>query len=302
MDNNSAHTRFYSVRRVLEEAAVLPGWRGAAVEFGVFVFKQGWACLFGALMLAALLGTHLFWSSDWAVHRYDALTVYAVAVQLAMLLFRLETPREASVILVFHIVGTVMEVFKTSAGSWIYPDEGLLRIAGVPLFSGFMYAAVGSYIARIWRDFDFRFDHYPPKWMTIALAAGIYVNFFAHHWIVDLRWPLFAITAAMFWKTRIWFRPLATDRSMPLLLGWLLVALFIWLAENIGTFSQAWVYPNQAQGWQLVSPAKLGAWYLLMIISFVLVSLIAHVRKMSDEFSNADTAVAAPPRPARRAA
>jgi uncharacterized membrane protein YoaT (DUF817 family) len=64
------------------------------------------------------------------------------------------------------------------------------------------------------------------------------------------------------------------QRRMPLLLGWFLVAAFIWGAENIGTFSRAWMYPGQEHGWQLVSPAKLGAWYLLMIISFVLVSTI----------------------------
>jgi len=59
---------------------------------------------------------------------------------------------------------------------------------------------------------------------------------------------------------------------MPLLLGWLLIALFIWLAENIATFARAWTYPSQRDGWTMVSPAKLGAWYLLMYISFVLVA------------------------------
>ena len=71
-----------------------------------------------------------------------------------MLAFRLETWAEARVILVFHVVGTIMELFKTAAGSWIYPEPSILRIADVPLFSGFMYAAVGSYIARIWRIFE----------------------------------------------------------------------------------------------------------------------------------------------------
>jgi uncharacterized membrane protein YoaT (DUF817 family) len=32
----------------------------------------------------------------------------------------------------------------------------------VPLFTGFMYAAIGSYIARCWRLFDFRFTRHPP--------------------------------------------------------------------------------------------------------------------------------------------
>jgi uncharacterized membrane protein YoaT (DUF817 family) len=61
---------------------------------------------------------------------------------------------------------------------------------------------------------------------------------------------------------------------MPLLVGFLLIALFIWLAENIGTFSRAWIYPDQIGGWVPVSPSKLGAWYLLMIVSFVLVTIV----------------------------
>ena len=77
-----------------------------------------------------------------------SLLLAAVAIQIAMLAFRLETFEEARVIFVFHVVGTVMEIFKTSVGSWLYPEPSLLRIGGVPLFSGFMYAAIGSYIAR----------------------------------------------------------------------------------------------------------------------------------------------------------
>jgi uncharacterized membrane protein YoaT (DUF817 family) len=61
---------------------------------------------------------------------------------------------------------------------------------------------------------------------------------------------------------------------MPLLLGFGLVALFIWAAENIGTFATVWVYPNQRHGWQLVRLGKYGSWLLLMIISFVLVTLV----------------------------
>jgi uncharacterized membrane protein YoaT (DUF817 family) len=194
-----------------------------------------------------------------------------------------------------------MELFKTNAGSWLYPEPSLLHIGAVPLFSGFMYASVGSYIARVWRDFDFRFSAYPPKRATIALAAAIYVNFFAHHWTLDLRWLLFAATALLFWRTRIWFRPLSAYRSMPLLVGFFLVALFIWFAENIGTFAQVWRYPNQNDGWHLVSPAKLGSWYLLMIISFVLVSLVARVRK-PEPVSTADMASAALPNRSRQAA
>lgn len=260
-----------------------PGWRAWLYELFLFGFKQGWACLFGGLMLALLLGTHLFYPADAPLARYDFLTLAAIAIQLSMLLFRLESLDEAKVILAFHVVGTIMELFKTHFGSWQYPEPSLLRIGGVPLFSGFMYAAVGSFIARIWRIFDFRFSHYPNQAATMLLGLAIYVNFFAHHWLPDARYVLFAIMALLFWRTRIWFRVWREDRWMPLLLGFLLVALFIWFAENISTFSRAWIYPDQRDGWGLVSPAKLGAWFLLMYISFVLVAALHKPRERGDE-------------------
>ena len=167
-------------------------------EFVRFGIKQGWACLFGALMLALLIGTHLFYPRGASLARYDFLVLAAVAIQIAMLAFKLETWEEAKVILIFHVVGTAMEIFKTSVGSWIYPEDSLLRIGGVPLFTGFMYAAIGSYIARCWRLFDFRFTHHPPLWALVLLAAGIYVNFFAHHYVLDARVLLFALTALLF--------------------------------------------------------------------------------------------------------
>lgn len=269
-----AHTRFVAIREQLEAFTPRPGWRAYSYEFLLFGFKQGWACLFGGLLLALLLITHVFYPADAALPRYDFLTLAALSIQIAMLVFRLETLEEAKVILAFHIVGTVMELFKTAHGSWMYPEASFLRIGDVPLFSGFMYAAVGSYIARIWRIFDMRFSHYPKQSHTISLAVAIYINFFAHHWLLDIRIPLFAAMVWLFWRSRIYFTVWRSARWMPLLLGTFLVATFIWLAENIATFSRAWTYPDQASGWQMVSPAKLGAWYLLIYISFVLVAVI----------------------------
>lgn len=268
----ASHTRFARVRERLEAYAPPPGWPSGLYELALFGFKQGWACLFGALMLALLLATHLFYPQGAALARYDFLTLAALAIQVAMLAFRLETLEEAKVILAFHVVGTVMELFKTYAGSWVYPEPSLLRIGGVPLFSGFMYAAVGSYLARVWRIFELRFEPYPRPIWTQLLAIAVYINFFAHHWLPDIRIVLFAAMIALFWRTRAKFTVWRSRRWMPLLLGWLLVALFIWFAENLGTFARAWAYPGQEGGWTMVSPAKLGAWYLLMYISFVLVA------------------------------
>ena len=141
------HSRFEAIRLRLERFDPGTGWRLWLYEFVLFGFKQGWACLFGGLMLALLLATHFLYPENAALHRYDFLTLSAIAIQAAMLAFRLETWAEAKIILIFHIVGTVMELFKTAAGSWIYPEASVLHIGAVPLFSGFMYAAVGSYIA-----------------------------------------------------------------------------------------------------------------------------------------------------------
>lgn len=251
-----------------------PRWTQALVEFLVFGIKQAWACLFGGLLLLGILATHYAYPEDWGLARYDFLFIYALAIQATFLITKLERPSEAIVILIFHLVGTAMEVFKTEAGSWTYPDDNILRIAGVPLFSGFMYAAVGSYFARVARGFEFKWRSYPPVWMTLLLAAAIYVNFFSHHFTLDIRYGLFALTAFLFWRCEVHYRVWRWRHRMPLLIGFFLVSLFIWIAENVATFGQVWLYPNQETGWQLVSLQKLGSWYLLMIISWVLVTLI----------------------------
>ncbi len=249
-------------------------WRGYAFELLMFGIKQGWACLFGGLLLGLIVATFLWWPEDLGVARYDALVVGAVAIQAGMLIFRLESWEEARVILLFHIAGTIMELFKTAHGSWVYPEASVLRIGDVPLFSGFMYAAVGSYIARVQRIFHIRVRDYPPVWMTGVLAPAIYLNFFLHHWLPDVRGALFLMAGVLFGRGWFWFTPDRRRRAMPLLVGYGLVALFIWLAENIGTLARAWTYPGQEAGWQPVSLDKLGSWFLLMIISIVLVSLV----------------------------
>lgn len=260
-------------RREAWRAAFVRGWfTGFLFEFVSFGVKQAWACLFGGLMLAVLLGSFLIYPADAPLPRYDFITLAALAIQAAMLATRLETWEEARVIFVFHVVGTVMEIFKTSVGSWIYPEPSYLRVADVPLFSGFMYAAVGSYIARAWRILDVRFVRFPPLWLQALLAAAVYINFFTHHWAPDFRLGLFLASAIIYAPSLFYYRPDRAERPMPLLLGLVLVALFIWFAENLGTFARAWVYPSQNGGWHPVSLDKLGSWYLLMIISFVLVA------------------------------
>lgn len=257
----------------LLESAPSRGFRAALVEFLVFGLKQAWACIFGALMLVLILAARLWYPDDALLARNDALVIGAVAIQVFMIAARLETGRELLVILAFHIVGTGMELFKTSVGSWSYASGGVLHIGPVPLYTGFMYAAVGSYMCRVYRLFDLRFSRYPRIWVTVVAAALIYVNFFTHHYAYDFRYVLLLFVAVLWGRTWMHFRVFRTTMRMPLLLAYLLVALFIWFAENIGTLAGAWVYPNQEHGWELVSITKLLSWFLLMIISVVMVTL-----------------------------
>ncbi|MFO1033643.1 MAG: DUF817 domain-containing protein [Hyphomicrobiales bacterium] len=274
-------TAFTSLEQKIDTAAHavlarLPqhGLAGAAVEFTVFGLKQAWACLFGGVMLGLIILSALAWPDHAALARYDALFFAAILLQAAMLAFKLEQPSEAIVIFIFHVVGTGMELFKTAHGSWVYPEPSIFHLGGVPLFSGFMYAAVGSYLARVTRIFDFRFSNYPPRWATALLAVGIYANFFTHHYMPDLRLFLFAATVLLFWRCSVHYRVFRFRHRMNMLLGFFLVTLFIWFGENIGTFTRTWLYPNQVTAWSLVSLGKLSSWYLLMIISFVLVNSV----------------------------
>jgi uncharacterized membrane protein YoaT (DUF817 family) len=237
-------------------------------------FFEGWACLFGGLMVGLLIATHFFYPRSAPLARYDFLFLAAIAIQIALLSFRLETFEEAKVIFAYHVVGTIMEIFKTSVGSWIYPDAAFFRIAGVPLFTGFMYSCIGSYLCRAWSLFHFEFRHHPSTLSLVVLSLAIYINFFLHHYMLDLRWLLFVATAVLFARTIVYFTNWRTRRSMPLLLGLSLVSVFIWIAENVGTYTQTWIYPGQKNGWALVSVGKLGSWFLLLIISYTLVVLI----------------------------
>lgn len=259
--------------KILKRLRTLP-----FASFWIFGLKQAWCAIFGGLMLGGVITTK--YVDLPLLTRYDWLFLWAIFIQLFLLLTKLEKPHEVLTIVLFHLVGLGMEIFKTSSavGSWNYPGEAFFHVANVPLFSGFMYAAVGSYIARCWRLFHFRFTKYPPRWATIVLAVAIYINFFTHHYTYDIRYILFAVLFGLYFRTTIFYANNRKIRRMPLLLGLVLVSFFIWIGENIGTFTGAWLYPSQTSHWHLVSLHKLGAWLLLMVISFIMIEVMHHQR------------------------
>lgn len=262
----------------LRRERALGDWLRARLPSGVavlalFIVKQGWSALFGGLLLIGLIASDRYWPDAAPLARYDALLIYAISLQALFLALRLESWREVKVIFLFHLTGTVMEIFKTHMGSWAYPEPSLIRVGDVPLFSGFMYGAVGSYMARVMRVFDMRFDPYPPYWVSVALAGAIYVNFFSHHYVWDARWILIAGTLLIFGRTRVSF---AVDRGrywMPMPLAGVLTAFFLWVAENVGTSTNTWLYNGQSV-FDAVSLSKMGSWYLLLWVSFATVTLV----------------------------
>jgi uncharacterized membrane protein YoaT (DUF817 family) len=257
----------------------LTGLRRALVEFLWFGLKQARACLFAGLFFLAVFGVPRV--GVLGIPRYDLLLLIALAIQAWMVWAKIETWDELKAISFFHLLGFGLELFKTSDAirSWSYPDFAYTKLFGVPLFSGFMYAAVGSYIIQAWRLFDLRVRHHPPYWMAALVALAIYANFFTHHYIPDLRWYLAALALGLYARTTVVFRPLDRDRTMPLLVAFLLIGFFVWLAENISTFFGIWRYPDQLGAWTAVHVGKWSSWSLLVVMTFTIVVNLKHIKE-----------------------
>lgn len=249
-----------------------------AYEFLIFGLKQARACVFvGSFFVVLILSNYL---PLFGLARYDFLFIAAILIQIVLVLTKLETKDEVKVIMLFHVIGFALELFKTSPGigSWSYPEPAFFKIAGVPLYSGFMYSAVGSYVSQAWKIFKLKVDNYPPYKYSIPLAAAIYLNFFTHHWLPDIRWVLATLVLVVFWKTDVFFVVVEKARHMKLVLSFLLIGFFIWIAENISTLFGAWQYPDQTEVWQLVSLGKISSWALLVIISIIIIADLKHLK------------------------
>ncbi|MPQ97100.1 DUF817 family protein [Modestobacter sp. I12A-02628] len=245
--------------------------RRAAAQLLRFAWLELQSCAFAAALFAGLALAQVV---PLPIARFDALLAWCVLVTLGFWVAGLETWREVLVIAGFHGLGLGLELFKVHQGSWSYPvGDAVTVVAGVPLFSGFMYAAVGSYICQAWRRFDLRVSHYPAP-ATTVVAVGVYANFFTHHWWVDLRVPL--AVAGLLVLRRCWVHFTVGDARyrMPLALSFVLIGTFLWVAENAATFLGAWQYPGQEDVWEAVHADKLGAWALLVTMSFVLVATV----------------------------
>ncbi len=242
-------------------------FKATALDFLWFGWQQALSCLFAVGIFAGLLLSHYY---SFGLARYDFMLVLCLVLQVILVVTKLETVDELKVICLFHVIGLALEIYKVSIGSWSYPASGYARIGGVPLYSGFMYAAIASYMCQAWRRFDLRVYRVPMR-RTMFIAVLIYANFYTNHFLPDVRWAIVVVALALLRNAWVHFTVRGHAYKMHLVVSLGLMGFFIWIAENFGTLIGAWRYPSQANGWKLVHGSKVGSWSLLIVFSFMLV-------------------------------
>ncbi|KST86394.1 DUF817 domain-containing protein [Lactococcus lactis] len=205
-------------------------------DFWDFGLKQFRSAIFGITIILSLIVTTFIKIPHLA--RYDTLLICVIVIQMILLVSKYERAYDLIPIMVFHILGMILEIFKVKHGSWSYPDAGLFKIMDVPLYSAFMYSAIGSYIVRAIKEFDLEAINWPHWLMSIGISVLIYLNFFSGTFGFDFR--------------NIFY-------------------LFIYFSENIGSYFSAWTYSYQLKAWQFVDLGKISSWTLLIIVSIIIV-------------------------------
>jgi uncharacterized membrane protein YoaT (DUF817 family) len=245
-------------------------------ELITFALKNAISCLFPAFIFTALIVSKIIQIP--IIPRYDFLLIACLAMQAFMYFAKLETASELLVITMFHLLGLAMEIYKVSMGSWAYPESAYSKVMGVPLYSGFMYASVGSFVCQAWRWFEFKIENWPGILVAGSVSAAIYLNFFTHHFVYDFRWLITALLILAFWRTKWVYKPLHVERRFPMVLSFLLIGFFIWVGENIATYFGAWKYTSQHEGWKMVSLGKISSWFLLCVLSIVIVVQLKFIK------------------------
>ena len=246
-------------------------------ELFAFGYKESISCIFPAYIFSLLALSRLF--SIPGIPRYDFLLIACLLMQYLMYRWKMESAKEVLVICLFHALGVTMEIFKVYHGSWAYPEQAYTKILGVPLYSGFMYASVASYICQAWKNFDLKMEHWPSLQNSSCCAMLIYGNFYSNAYITDLRLIIIPLIIAAFWSTWVHFETNGIIRRMPMVLSFFLIAFFVWIAENIGTLLGAWRYPHQKEGWSLVKLNLMSSWFLLIIVSVIIVAILKRIDK-----------------------
>jgi uncharacterized membrane protein YoaT (DUF817 family) len=238
-------------------------------HFLLFGLQQALCCIFPVLVFSMLALSHLF---SGITPRYDFMLVACIAIQIVLYLCKIESRDEVLVICIFHFLGLMMELVKVYIGSWSYPEYAFTKVGGVPLYSGFMYASVASYMCQAWRRFDMHIVNWPPHWITRILGALIYLNFFTDHFIYDVRYVIGLFILYYFRRSRVIFHIDRKPYKMSVILSFVLIGFFIWIGENGATLLGAWKYAYQHKAWTIVNYQKISSWGFLVIVSYIIVA------------------------------
>ncbi len=238
-----------------------------------FIVKQLKSVTFGFTILSLIIITNYF--NPTSFYRFDLLLFVVIAIQTLMIFFKLETKKELLAITMFHILGVLMEIVKVNFHHmWSYNEPAIFMIMGVPIFSGFMYASVGSYIVQSIKNLKLNLLNYPSKYWVITLAFLIYLNFLINKLFFDFRILILVFLLVLFYKTYFIFELRKKLFKMHFLLSFFLISIFIWFAENIATYFKIWHYASQKTAWHVVDPLIISSWFMLAILSFIIANEI----------------------------
>lgn len=280
MTRRVSHLQMKKVHIAVQERLALRGTESSLKSFlkqlFLFGYLQAISCVFPVLIFVSLAVSSAL---HIGIPRYDLLLIICILAQVIMYKTGLETRDEVYVITLFHLLGLIMELHKVNQGSWAYPEEAYTKILGVPLYAGFMYASVGSYICQAWRNLRLGVVHWPSAVAASLIGAAIYLNFFTNSFIPDLRLYITLVLMIIFWKTKFTFQLYEKRYAISALLSFLIIGSFIWLAENIATFFGAWKYAYQHNGWKMVTWHKITSWSLLVIVSIIIVGQLKRLKE-----------------------
>lgn len=249
-------------------------------HFFIFVYQQALSCLFPVMVFTMLAVSHLF---AGIIPRYDFMLIACLLIQAAMYYTKIETGDEVLVICIFHLLGLMMELFKVHFGSWAYPEFAYTKLLGVPLYSGFMYASVASYMCQSWRRLNLQIHYWPHHNTARFIGALIYLNFFSNHFIIDVRYFIGLLILYFFRRSVVEFCLGDKVCRMPTILSFLFIGFFIWLAENVATSLGAWKYAYQHKAWTIVNYQKISSWGFLVIVSYIIVAELKMLKSGSKQ-------------------
>lgn len=100
-------------------------------DFWDFGLKQFRSAIFGITIILSLIVTTFIKIPHLA--RYDTLLICVLVIQVILLVSKYERIYDLIPIMVFHILGMILEIFKVRHGSWSYPDAGIFKIMDVQI-------------------------------------------------------------------------------------------------------------------------------------------------------------------------